>query len=584
MKRKTTEKFKQEVFDLVGYEYQVLSMYKTARKKIKMKHQECNREYWVRPYSFLAGNRCPHCNGTFKKTTKQFKAEVKKKVGDKYEIIGKYVNAKTKIKMKHKDCNEIYMVTPDDFLNQNTRCPYCYGTKKKTTKEFIEEISNLYNNEYKVLGDYKNAHTKILVQHKCGYKYKVKPNNLLNNKSCPECARESSRKKQAKNTKQFINEVKEQVKDKYTVLGKYINAKTKVKMKHNECSHIYVVTPDQFLNNQTRCPKCFSNSKKTTSEYKEQLHAVHGNEYKVLSDYKGNKQKIFIEHTVCGWKWYTLPYNLLKGHGCPKCSGNLPSNTEEFKEKVYKLEGNKYIVLGPYINADTPIKLKHKISSCGYEWETPPKVFLKGHRCPKCAGIVKKTTESFKQEIYDLEGDKYSVIGNYINTNTPIRIIHNECGHEFKPYPYSFLSGTRCPRCASSKIEKLFIEFLENIGLKRGLDYNHNTIIPGCKLDKHLRFDFQIYVNEEEYYLIEFDGQFHYKNIMGIEQLKLQVKRDFIKDEFCLDNNIKLIRIPYWEFQTIKNIIQTYEQKLLRQLIVKDKFKKHLEDNYFMAV
>ena len=33
----------------------------------------------------------------------------------------------------------------------------------------------------------------------------------------------------------------------------------------------------------------------------------------------------------------------------------------------------------------------------------------------------------------------------------------------------------------------------------------------------------------------------------AVEQLRIVQKHDEIKNQYCLDNNILLIRIPYWE-------------------------------------
>lgn len=59
------------------------------------------------------------------------------------------------------------------------------------------------------------------------------------------------------------------------------------------------------------------------------------------------------------------------------------------------------------------------------------------------------------------------------------------------------------------------------------------------------KFDFYI----ENKYLIEYDGETHFKaNLHGwhnSEQLHVQQERDAIKNQWCKDNNIPLIRIPY---------------------------------------
>ena len=62
---------------------------------------------------------------------------------------------------------------------------------------------------------------------------------------------------------------------------------------------------------------------------------------------------------------------------------------------------------------------------------------------------------------------------------------------------------------------------------------------------KAASFDF--YVNNQ--YIIEYDGETHYQyNLHGWhtkEQLEAQQERDIIKNQWCKENNIPLIRIPY---------------------------------------
>lgn len=74
--------------------------------------------------------------------------------------------------------------------------------------------------------------------------------------------------------------------------------------------------------------------------------------------------------------------------------------------------------------------------------------------------------------------------------------------------------------------------------------YNPETNMP-------LRFDFYI----ENRYIIEFDGEQHFKFTGGWnteENLKKTQFRDNIKNQWCKDNNIPLIRIPYWYLDNIK--------------------------------
>lgn len=116
---------------------------------------------------------------------------------------------------------------------------------------------------------------------------------------------------------------------------------------------------------------------------------------------------------------------------------------EEFENKVRNKHGNEFEFLEQYVNNRTKIKTKHK--KCNYVWLADPHSLSTGHGCPKCSNNVKKTDDSFKQEVYDLVGEEYEVIGKYKTTHTPIEFKHKECGVVFKMSPRNFLLGQRCP-------------------------------------------------------------------------------------------------------------------------------------------
>ena len=67
------------------------------------------------------------------------------------------------------------------------------------------------------------------------------------------------------------------------------------------------------------------------------------------------------------------------------------------------------------------------------------------------------------------------------------------------------------------------------------------------KTKRLLRFDF--YVNNQ--YLIEFDGIQHFIQSKNWEPLEDTQYRDNIKNQWCKENNIPLIRIPYTKLNTL---------------------------------
>lgn len=286
-------------------------------------------------------------------------------------------------------------------------------------------------------------------------------------------------------TELFKQRVYDLVKDEYSVLGEYKNINTKLLMKHNRCDHVYEVIPNKFINS---------------------------------------------------------------GRRCPKCNGGVRYNHDEYVSKVYNLVKDEYSVLSKYKNQKTKIKLRH--NKCGHEWMINPSKFLFGRRCPKCQHrSYVKTQEEFEEEVFILTGIEFEVIGRYINNSTKIKIKHNVCGHEFSVTPYHFTdSGTRCPKCKESKMERIIMDYLNN----NNIEFVHQKRFKECRNKKPLPFDFYIpKINT----CIEADGIQHFKPKWGEQSLRQTKENDQIKTEFCLNNNIKLVRIPYYEIDNIESIL-----------------------------
>ena len=93
------------------------------------------------------------------------------------------------------------------------------------------------------------------------------------------------------------------------------------------------------------------------------------------------------------------------------------------------------------------------------------------------------------------------------------------------------------------------------------VDFKEQYSFKDCKYKGNLKFDFYL---PSLNVCIEYDGEAHFEpvNFGGKSEEELKaifkegLKRDEIKNEYCKKNNIKLIRIPYWEFENIETIIK----------------------------
>lgn len=318
--KKTNNKFKQEVTNLVGDEYEFLDPYVNSKTKIRVKHNKCGNIYKVKPSNFLSGKRCPYCanlsrKGKLVKTDSQFKREVYSLVGDEYTFLDTYVNNHTKLKVRHNKCGNTYDVSPNSFLRGHY-CPYCKGNIKRTNEQFQQEVTNLVGNEYIFLDIYINNSTKLRVKHtKCGNIYRVTPNSFLRGHRCPYCFGTPK-----KTNEQFKKEVYGLVGNEYTFLDIYVNADTKIKVKHNKCEQVYKVTPSNFIRG-SRCPYCSANIIKTNSRFKREVEDLVGNEYTFLDYYRGAFAKIKVKHNKCGNIYEVRPTDFISHQSrCPYCN------------------------------------------------------------------------------------------------------------------------------------------------------------------------------------------------------------------------------------------------------------------------
>lgn len=250
-------------------------------------------------------------------------------------------------------------------------------------------------------------------------------------------------------------------------------------------------------------------------------------------------------------------FNSQNQRQCQECGKELlflqrRLSIEEVREEINNR--GAYLISTEYKTNSIPLKIKCK---CG-------KIFKRCYsNIQQTEGeIICRSCSSTKTNLLS-----YDYIKEYVENNTECELISKEyidcrkslvfkcsCGKTFKSNWNNFYSSNqrRCLSC-SKYHSKAEIE-IENILKENGIGYIMEYRFKECRYKRMLPFDFYL---PKYNLLIEYDGEFHYKNI-PIANLELQKKRDNIKNEFCKENNINLLRIKYSEFDNIKNIIINY--------------------------
>lgn len=297
---------------------------------------------------------------------------------------------------------------------------------------------------------------------------------------------------------------------------------------------------------------------------------LNGIETKLLDD-------VFVS-TTTKMKWqcscgniFERNFNKFQGGSvlCTKCSkanSSAKTKTDEtialkiLSDKGWKLQENEtYTNMNTYINV---------INEDGYKARTTV-TYVKS--CDANIDIIGKCNPFTIENInlYMIKNNlPYTVLSEEYNSNVDNLLIKcNKCNETFYRAWSKFQNktGMLCPNCRLKS--KSYLEWLVKMWLKENdISFVMEKRFYDCRNKIPLPFDFYI---EDKNVAIEVDGLHHYEpiNLTGygkenptearVTRYNTQVINDEIKNKYCEDNNIVLIRIPYWEFKD-----DTYLNKL----------------------
>ncbi|HFU4054901.1 TPA: hypothetical protein ACGO6G_000949 [Streptococcus suis] len=363
----------------------------------------------------------------------------------------------------------------------------------KYTQRQVEKIIASINSSFTVESEYVNNTTPLLLRHsKCEKTFERNINSFKKSQKCPNC--EGGRNNW--NTNRVADYIKEHTNSEYCLVGEYIHYKSYISVLHKKCGHEYKVTFDAFKSGN-RCPSCgikkrADSQRKSTIKFKEEIAKLTNSEFEVVSDYNGAFRTVDFKHKKCGKKFKKIAHNFLQKPSCPNCGGFSIWETTEYNEHITELTGGEYGVVGEYISDK------------------------KG-----------KTT-----------------------------FIHFDCGKEFDMLASNFTSGDqRCPHCKpnTSKAELKIRGILNDLGIQ----FEEQFRFVDCKDKATLPFDFAIINNGNLVGLLEYDGVQHFRgwgaNKKDLENIK---RRDKIKNDYCKEKNIPLVRITYREYSNIETKVK----------------------------
>lgn len=230
---------------------------------------------------------------------------------------------------------------------------------------------------------------------------------------------------------------------------------------------------------------------------------------------------------------------------------NTCQEEEKHSEKIGKQYGDLTV-----IDFDSVDKDRHYIWKCKCKCGNIESI--KGSdlnsgiriRCKECG----KNNRTPQPNFIDETGNKYGLLTvlkrDPTKTKNGFWICRCECGNIVSIWG-NHLRKNHTQSCGCTRMSHGEIKIKQILEKNNILFEQEYPAFNFEKTNRPARFDF--YVNNN--YFIEFDGETHYQTNLGgwhsQEQVKEQQERDTIKNNWCKENNIPLIRIPYTHLDSL---------------------------------
>lgn len=283
--------------------------------------------------------------------------------------------------------------------------------------------------------------------------------------------------------------------------------------------------------------------KKTNSEYISQLKDKFGDFFDYSEvNYINSKTKVKLICPKHG-DIIRIPNKHLISSGCPNCyKEEREIDTSKLIKSFIDIHGYKYdYKLVEYTGKENKVSI-----ICPYhgKFNQLPLHHRKGQGCMECSIEDKKCKSNDLEVEFDhIHDNKYDYSEmKYKGWDIPIKIKCKKHGF-FHQIPNNHKRGHGCPSCSLSKGELEVKGILDDMEI----EYIEQHKMDKCIHKKSLIFDFYL---PKLNTVIEFNGVQHYQPVDifgGVDNFKLIKKRDNIKEEFCLSNNIDFLVIKYDE-------------------------------------
>lgn len=397
---------------------------------------------------------------------------------------------------------------------------------------------------------------------------------------------------------EFYNRVDKKYNGKVKASG-FKNTRSKCDAECLDCNHKWSPLAGNLISKKYNgCPECHKKfiphpkrpnyipkTKQTEEEARALAKERHNGTIDILAEFKDASHRCLWICFKCGWKWYATPTIVnTKGTGCPNCAHKRKYTPHEIRQLVFDSTGGTVDMI-----EETCTSPKEKATMlcllCGETWEAVPNsIYLRPIKDKtKCRHKKHHLLDRVREQVKVNSDGTISLITEKerFQDNEEVECHCNLCGHNFTINLNSLLYKKRygCKLCSNRSFEAVVMKALD----EKGVLYYHDRKLKGTRYNGGklpLRADFRF---KNYPIVIETDGIQHFSPVVyGIEHYTETVERDKIKNEYCKNNNIILIRItssPTKEWgtdrhKTLEELLQLLDEAVVNGVVNVDMFRQ----------
>lgn len=300
--------------------------------------------------------------------------------------------------------------------------------------------------------------------------------------------------------------------------------------------------------------------------------------YRLISEYVNADTFVYLEYIPTCEVWKVKPRYLDGKRQAPGVAKLKKPRTKAYKwtqqifeEKFYKKwSKDEYEVVGKYEKQHLPIEILHK--KCGKIFTPSPSNMIYSNKkgCLHCYGKGKLTVEDYQNRFnQNTELQEYTILSiesKHGHVFGEVRHNHEKCeNHTFSIRLSDMLSkhNHRCPKCNDLELESKAVRDIKQYLIENKYEFIQEAKFDTCKNINVLPFDFYL---PKYNTIIEYDGRQHFNASFSSDKERASIKlkqtqyNDNIKNEWCKNNNINLLRIKYT--QDHMNVLMKFLERL----------------------